>query len=60
MKTRREFLKTAAGAGFVLAIDLKAFCAAEAFSCEPRARASCSSRVIWYCLATFSAVTPIW
>ena len=30
MRTRREFLKTAAGAGFVLAIDLKAFCAAEA------------------------------
>src|SRR5215471_20752056 len=30
MRTRRDFLKTAASAGLVLAIDVKAFCAAEA------------------------------
>jgi len=29
MRTRRDFLKTAAGTGLVLAIDLKAFCSAE-------------------------------
>ena len=29
MTTRREFLKTVAGAGLVLAIDVKAFCAAQ-------------------------------
>ena len=35
-------------------------CAAEAFCCEANANASCCSRVIWYLVATFSAVLPMW
>jgi len=36
------------------------FCAAEAFCWEASAKASCSSREIWYLVATFSAVLPMW
>ena len=37
-----------------------ASCAAAAFICEPSASASCAARLMLYCLATFSAVTPMW
>jgi hypothetical protein len=37
-----------------------ASCAAIAFACEAMANSSCMPRVMPYCLATFSAVMPMW
>ena len=42
-----------------LTTALPAFWAASALFCEATAKASCCSRVICHCLATFSAVMPM-
>ena len=52
---RRVFTVT----GAISSLKRPDFRAAEAFCCDPTAKASCCSRVIWYLLATFSAVLPI-
>ncbi len=46
--------------GAISSLKRPDFCAAEAFCCEASANASCCSRVIWYLVATFSAVLPMW
>ena len=46
--------------GAISSLKRPAFCAALAFCCEPSANWSCCSRVIWYLVATFSAVLPMW
>ena len=46
--------------GTISSLNLPAFCAASALFCEATANSSCCARVICYCLATFSAVLPMW
>ncbi len=46
--------------GVISSLNLPAFCAASALFCEATANVSCCSRVICHCLATFSAVLPMW
>ncbi|CAB3810612.1 hypothetical protein LMG28688_07276 [Paraburkholderia caffeinitolerans] len=46
--------------GTISASKRPAFCAASALFCDSAANASCSSRVMPYSFATFSAVTPMW
>ena len=46
--------------GTISSLKRPASCAAAAFCCEASASASCASRVMPYCLATFSAVMPMW
>ena len=53
---RRPFTVTAA----ISSRNRPAFCAADALVWLANANSSCSSRVIWYARATFSAVLPMW
>jgi acetyl-CoA C-acetyltransferase len=46
--------------GTISSLKRPDFCAASALFCDPAAKASCSTRVIWYFCATFSAVLPMW
>ena len=46
--------------GTISSLKRPAFCAASALFCEATANSSCCWRVICHCLATFSAVTPMW
>ena len=46
--------------GTISSLKRPAFCAASALFCEATANSSCWPRVICYCLATFSAVMPMW
>src|SRR5476649_1056864 len=46
--------------GRISSANRPASCAAAAFCCEASASASCRSRVMPYCFATFSAVIPMW
>ena len=46
--------------GTISSLNLPAFCAASALFCEPTANSSCCARVICHCVATFSAVVPMW
>ena len=46
--------------GAISSSNRPAFCAASALFWLARANSSCCSRVIWNCLATFSAVVPMW
>ena len=46
--------------GTISSLNLPAACAAAAFFWLPNASSSCISRVIFSCLATFSAVMPMW
>ena len=46
--------------GTISSLKRPASCAAAAFCCEASASASCASRPMPYCLATFSAVMPMW
>ena len=58
-KTTVPFL-LAISSGRISSLNLPAFCAASAFSCDCSANSSCSARVTSYFLATFSAVMPMW
>ena len=46
--------------GAISSLNLPAFIAASALFCEATANSSCCWRVICHCLATFSAVLPMW
>jgi hypothetical protein len=46
--------------GTISSLNLPAFIAASALFCEATANSSCIWRVICHCLATFSAVLPMW
>ena len=46
--------------GAISSSNLPAFCAASALFWLASANSSCCSRVICHCLATFSAVVPMW
>ncbi len=45
--------------GTISSLNRPDFCAALAFCCDPSANSSCCSRLIWYLVATFSAVLPM-
>ena len=46
--------------GAISSSNRPAFCAASALFWLARANSSCCSRVICHCVATFSAVVPMW
>ena len=46
--------------GTISSLNLPAFCAASALFWLATANSSCCAREISYCLATFSAVVPMW
>ena len=46
--------------GVISSLNLPAACAAAAFCWLASASASCISRLMLFCLATFSAVMPMW
>ena len=59
MENKDGCLFSVISTGTISSFHLPAFNAAKYFSCDANANASCSSRLIFHCLATFSAVSPM-